>query len=64
MLLPILGARWRQLLLVSGAAQGFIEDIVENMDEGLTDSKELEPWEKLLVQKHFPTPPLKYEYKC
>merc|ERR1711971_689601 len=32
--------------------------IAQNMDEGLTDSKELEPWEKLLVQKHFPTPPL------
>ena len=35
------------------------EDIVENMDKGLTDAKELEPGEKLLVQKHFPTPPLK-----
>jgi len=28
------------------------------MDKGLTDAKELEPGEKLLVQKHFPTPPL------
>merc|ERR1711990_1181296 len=27
-------------------------------DKGLTDAKELEPWETLLVQKHFQTPPL------
>ena len=35
------------------------EDVVENMNKGLTDAKELEPGEKLLVQKHFPIPPLK-----
>ena len=56
-----------QSLLVGGSAQGLRginwekkeEDIVENMDKGLTDAEELEPGEKLLVQKHFPTPPLK-----
>ena len=31
----------------------------EKMDGKLTDHKELEPWETLLVRQHFPTPPLK-----
>jgi len=41
------------LLPACGAAR---EDFVGNMEKGLAE--ELEPWETLLVQKHFPTPPL------